>query len=102
MVDFTDPGDQPRFDAHGHYHAVFFHGVVNASVPIDVSQGPQKGIWATIPADFETKGVVVAVVANEPGAPTKESLVAGPGIILEQPTELATALLRGWASRVLP
>ncbi|KAK0715958.1 ferritin-like domain-containing protein [Lasiosphaeris hirsuta] len=101
-LDFTNPKNQPRFDAHGQYYAVFFHGVINASVPIDVSQWPQKEIWVTIPANFETKGVVVAVVATKPGAPTKESIVAGPGIILEQPAELATALLRGGASRALP
>ncbi|KAK0641945.1 ferritin-like domain-containing protein [Cercophora newfieldiana] len=95
---FTDPRNQPRFDPHWQYYAVFFHGVLNVSVPIDTSVWPQKEIWVTIPAHFETKGVIVAVVADRPGAPTKESIVAGPGIILEQPTALATALLKGGMS----
>jgi len=94
-LDFTDPRNQPQFDPYWQYYAVFFHGVLNVSVPISTSQWPQKEIFVTIPANFETKGVVVAVVADRPGAPTKESIVAGPGIILEQPASLATALLHG-------
>ncbi|KAL7625702.1 hypothetical protein AAE478_004923 [Parahypoxylon ruwenzoriense] len=92
-LNFTDPTNQPRFDPHTQYYAVFFHGVANASVPIDTSAWPEREIRVTIPERFETKGVVVAVVADAPGAPTKESVVAGPGIILEQPVELGTKLI---------
>ena len=64
-------------------------------MPIDMSEWPQREIRVTIASPFEIKGVLVAVVADQPGAPTKESIVAGPGIILEQPASLATSLLRG-------
>ncbi|KAK3389447.1 hypothetical protein B0H63DRAFT_409224 [Podospora didyma] len=94
-LDFTDKKNQPKFDHDKVYYAVFFHGVLNVSVPIDTKDWPQKEIWATIPSSFETKGIIVAAVADKPGAPTKESIVAGPGVILEQPAKLATALLRG-------
>ncbi|KAK4163349.1 hypothetical protein QBC43DRAFT_355095 [Cladorrhinum sp. PSN259] len=95
------PGDvsnQPRFDSHRQYYAVFFHGVLNVSVPIDTRghyPGSGKDIWVTIPASFETKGVIVACIADEVGAPRKESVVAGPAVILEQPEKLAVALLKG-------
>ena len=94
-LDFTDPRNQPHFSNYKVYYAVFFHGVLNVSVPIDTSRWPDEEIWVTIPKSFETKGVIVAVVADRIGAPTKESIVAGPGVILEQPTKLATALLHG-------
>ncbi|KAI1406008.1 ferritin-like domain-containing protein [Hypoxylon fuscum] len=92
-LNFTDPTNQPSFAAHKQYYAVFFHGVANISVPIDTSVYPSQEVRVTIPKEFETKGVIVAVVADCPGAPTKESVVAGPGVILEQPSALATALL---------
>jgi hypothetical protein len=93
-LDFTDPTNQPRFSPYIQYYAVFFHGVLNASVPIDTGGWPRRKIWVTIPPKFETKGVIVACIANRYGAPTKESIVAGPGIVLEQPAALATALLK--------
>ena len=100
-LNFTDPENQPRFAPGRQYHAVFFHGVANVSVPIDVSRwcpggagaGNESTISVTIPEQFETKGVIIAVVADAPGAPTAESVVAGPGIILEQPAWLATELI---------
>ncbi|EON98274.1 putative stress response protein rds1p-like protein [Phaeoacremonium minimum UCRPA7] len=93
-LNFTDATNQPSFCADKQYYAVFFHAVSNISVPIDTSCWPEKAINVTIPAEFEKdKGVVIAVVADTPGAPTKETVVAGPGIILEQPAALAVALL---------
>ncbi|KAI1772870.1 hypothetical protein F4818DRAFT_127243 [Hypoxylon cercidicola] len=92
-LNFTDPANQPRFAPGKQYYAVFFHGVTNISVPIDTAAWPARPIRVTIPRNFETKGVVVAVVADCPGAPTKEAVVAGPGIILEQPAALAVALI---------
>ncbi|KAK0746892.1 hypothetical protein B0T18DRAFT_412733 [Schizothecium vesticola] len=88
-------GRQPVFEAGRGYFAVFFHGMGNVSVPLETRGWPGESIWVTIPAEFESKGVVVAVVADEAGAPTKESLVAGPAVILEQPGELGMALLKG-------
>ena len=93
-LNFTDATNQPRFCAKKQYYVVFFHSVSNISVPIDTAGWPDKPINVTIPAEFESnKGVVIAVVADTPGAPTEESVVAGPGVILEQPAELAVALL---------
>ncbi|KAI1076041.1 hypothetical protein F5B20DRAFT_339079 [Whalleya microplaca] len=92
-LNFTDPTNQPKFHDSTQYYAVFFHGLVNVSVPIDTSCFPREQIKVTIPAQFETKGVIVAVVADKVGAPTKENVVAGPGIILEQPAELAVKLI---------
>ncbi|KAK4209998.1 hypothetical protein QBC37DRAFT_323017 [Rhypophila decipiens] len=98
-LDFPDPNNQPIFNNHTVYYAVFFHGVLNVSVPIDTSKWPQEEMWVTIPEAFETKGVIVACVADLPGAPTKENIVAGPAVILEQPAKLATALLHGGAEK---
>ncbi|KAI0011053.1 ferritin-like domain-containing protein [Xylariaceae sp. FL0662B] len=92
-LNFTDPTNQPKFHKGTQYYAVFFHGVANISVPIDTSCFPRAQINVTIPAQFETKGVVVAVVADTPGAPIKENVVAGPGIIVEQPAELGVKLI---------
>ena len=92
-LNFTDPTNQPKFEEDTQYYTVFFHGLKNISVPIDTKDWPEQEIRVTIPEQFETKGVIVAVVANEEGAPTKESVVAGPGVILEQPAALATKLL---------
>ncbi|KAI2464883.1 hypothetical protein F4781DRAFT_51539 [Annulohypoxylon bovei var. microspora] len=92
-LNFTDPDNQPSFARHTQYYAVFFHGVYNVSVPIDTMTWPEEQIFVTIPAQFETKGVIVAVIADTPGAPTKDTVVAGPGVILEQPVALATQLL---------
>ncbi|KAK3991106.1 hypothetical protein QBC44DRAFT_349492 [Cladorrhinum sp. PSN332] len=92
---FPNPQNQPRFNSYAQYYAVFFHGVMNVSVPIDTKGWPGREIWVTIPAGFETKGVIVACIADRFGAPSKESVVAGPAVILEQPAKLATALLKG-------
>ncbi|OTB06149.1 hypothetical protein M426DRAFT_319227 [Hypoxylon sp. CI-4A] len=92
-LNFTDPTNQPSFDTDTQYYAVFFHGVANVSVPINTTAWPEEDIRVTIPAQFETKGVIAAVIADCPGAPTKENVVAGPGIILEQPAALGPLLL---------
>ncbi|KAK8110464.1 uncharacterized protein PG998_006921 [Apiospora kogelbergensis] len=90
---FGDPTNQPKFAKGKQYYAVFFHGVANISVPIETCDWPQKNITVTIPPQFEEKGVIAAVVADTPGAPTKETVIAGPGIILEQPEPLGVKLL---------
>ncbi|KAI0124303.1 ferritin-like domain-containing protein [Xylariales sp. AK1849] len=91
-LNFTDPTNQPTFAADKQYYAVFFHGAYNISVALNTACWPKEEIRVTIPAKFETNGVIVAVVADTPGAPTKESVVAGPGTILEQPAALGLAL----------
>jgi len=90
---FGDPKNQPKFAKGKQYYAVFFHGMANISVPIETCDWPAKSISVTIPPQFEEKGVIAAIVADTPGAPTKETVIAGPGIILEQPEPLGRALL---------
>lgn len=96
-LNFTDPANQPQFEEGRDYWAVFFHGAANnVSVPLDLAgwqAGEDDAIRVTIPESFEAKGVVIAVVADAPGAPTAESVVAGPGIILEQPAKLALEVI---------
>ncbi|KAG7288310.1 hypothetical protein NEMBOFW57_007841 [Staphylotrichum longicolle] len=94
-LSFPEPDNQPVFDDDTQYYAVFFHSVLNVSVPIDTEGFPERPINVTIPASLERKGVFVALVADEPGAPTKESVVAGPAVVLEQPAELGLALVKG-------
>lgn len=92
-LSFTDPDNQPVFDEDKDYYVVFFHGVSNETVPIYTCAWPEKNITVQIPPMFEQKGVIAAVVADAPGAPTKESVVAGPGLILQQPAKIGVALL---------
>jgi hypothetical protein len=92
---FPDPTNQPVFEKYTHYYAVFCHGLTNVSMPLNTYGWPEKDIWVKIPKNFETRGAIVALIANKAGAPTKESVVAGPSVILEQPVQLGAALLRG-------
>jgi hypothetical protein len=62
------------------YFAVFFHGIINITVPFDTKTNTTR-----IP-DFElNKGLIVGVISDTPGAPTKECVVAGPVLLVEQP-----------------
>ena len=70
----------PNFASGNPYYAVFFHGVNNITVPFDT-----KTNSSVIPAAFESKGIILAVIADEPGAPTLDSVVAGPLFLLQQP-----------------
>ncbi|KAF3001278.1 hypothetical protein E8E13_004242 [Curvularia kusanoi] len=73
-VAFPDKSNQPKFVDGKDYYLVAFHGVNNASSPFDVKTGT-----AVIPADIEPhKGIIIFVIADCPGAPTLESVVAGP------------------------
>lgn len=77
---------QPAYKPDCQYHAVFFHGVQNITAPLDVGTNT-----TTIPKQFDGKGIILGVIADAPGAPTLESVVAGPLFLLEQPAGLATA-----------
>lgn len=62
------------------YHAVFFHELQNVSMCFDT-----KTNTTTIP-DFDlNKALILGVIADEVGAPYKESVVAGPVLLVEQP-----------------
>lgn len=86
-VQFEDPTNQPSFSEDKDYWAVFFHGVENISVPFDT-----KTNTTTIPAEFEALGLIISVIADEPGAPTEESCVAGPELFLQQPGQFGVEL----------
>lgn len=40
---------------------------------------------SVIPAAFDSQGITLVVIADESGAPTLDSVVAGPMILLQQP-----------------
>lgn len=62
------------------YYAVFYHELDVVSMPFDTTTNT-----TTIP-DFDlNKGLIVGVIADTPGAPTLESVVAGPVLLIQQP-----------------
>ncbi|KAE8450793.1 hypothetical protein EG329_005706 [Mollisiaceae sp. DMI_Dod_QoI] len=70
----------PAWNATQQYYAVFFHELVNVSMPFDTTTNT-----TTIP-DFDlNKGLIVGVIADTPGAPTLDTVVAGPVLLVEQP-----------------
>ena len=77
---FRDPANVPAFQEGKDYYAVFYHSLDVISVPFDVEMNR-----TVIPSVFERKGVYLVVIANLEGAPTLESVVAGPLNIFEQP-----------------
>lgn len=82
-------GEKPlRFEEGREYYAVFFHGLLNVSVPLDT-----RTMRVQVPAVLEPKGIFEVVLATEKGAPTDESVVAGPLVLLEDPAELGLQLL---------
>lgn len=93
QLNFTDPDNQPHFEKNAEYYAVFFHGVDVISAPLVMTQRPEQPPNATIPAEFEAKGVVIMVIATMRGAPTLSSVVAGPAIFLQQPAELGIKVI---------
>ena len=76
----------PDYEEGKDYYAVFFHGINNVTVPLDKTTG-----MSTVPATFESgKGIVIAVISDTVGAPTLDSVVAGPLILLQQPQSLTS------------
>ncbi|MCJ1454570.1 hypothetical protein MMC28_004923 [Mycoblastus sanguinarius] len=69
----------PAFSADQDYYAVFFHGLDTISVPYNLTSNS-----SVIPSEFEQKGLIIAVIADEVDAPTEDSVVAGPLFIMEQ------------------
>ncbi|KAM4057590.1 ferritin-like domain-containing protein [Hirsutella rhossiliensis] len=92
-LNFTDPSNQPRFDKGKQYYATFFHGPSNISVAIDTESWPEHSIQVKIPPQFEARGVIIAVLTDTVGAPTVDTVKAGPSILLEQPAALGLAVL---------
>jgi len=76
---FTTP--PPAWKDGCTYYAVFFHELLNISMPFNTKTNTTK-----IP-DFDlNKGLIVGVIADTPGAPTLDTVVAGPVLLVEQPT----------------
>ncbi|KAI8623325.1 hypothetical protein F5Y19DRAFT_468610 [Xylariaceae sp. FL1651] len=93
QLNFTESDNQPQFEKDAQYYAVFYHGVNVISTPITTARWPEQPITVTIPAQFEVKGVVVMVLANTTGAPTLDTVVAGPALFLQQPAELGVLVV---------
>ena len=70
----------PSYESDKSYYAVFFHGLNNITMPFDT-----KLNTSVIPATLDSQGVILVVIADEPGAPTLDSVIAGPMILLQQP-----------------
>lgn len=78
---FPAPQLQPKWQKGKKYYAVYFHALSNISVPLDT-----KTLKSTVPSQFDKdKGVIIVAIADQPGAPTEESVVAGPVLLLQQP-----------------
>jgi hypothetical protein len=75
---FTTP--PPVWEVGKQYYAVFFHEIANVSMPFDTVKNTTM-----IPQFDLNKGLIVGVIADTPGAPWKESVVAGPVLLVEQP-----------------
>ena len=84
---FTDPKNQPKFEAGTDYYAVFFHGLLNITEPFDTKTHKTK-----IPEELEAKGLFLSVISDTPGAPSIDTVKAGPWILIEQPVELNTGV----------
>lgn len=85
---FSNPTNQPHFEADKTYYAVYFHGLLNITEPFDT-----KTNASIIPPEFEARGLFLAVISDTPGAPTIDSVKAGPLVITEQPVELNSGIL---------
>jgi hypothetical protein len=82
-------GEKPlRFEESCEYYAVSFHGVLNVSMPLDT-----RAMSVQIPTALEPEGIFEVFLATEKGAPTDESVVAGPLVLLEDPAKLGLLLL---------
>ena len=92
QLNFTQANNQPRFD-HGHqYYLVFYHGINVISVAVDTDKWPEDPVSVEIPR-FDDKGVIIAVMARDEGAPTLDSVVAGPVLLLQQPSQLGLQVI---------
>ncbi|MCJ1236827.1 hypothetical protein MMC14_004809 [Varicellaria rhodocarpa] len=82
-IKFAFPAAKPTFKAGQDYYAVYFHGLYNITVPYDPVTSE-----SVIPSTFEPLGLILAVIADTPGAPTEDSVVAGPEFLFQQPVEI--------------
>lgn len=87
-ITFEFPDDKPAFKNDVEYFAVYFHALANIAVPFD-----PKTKTSRVPAKFDAgKGIIIAIIADRYGAPTKESCLTAPLILLQQPGSLTQSL----------
>ncbi|KAK5109868.1 hypothetical protein LTR62_006475 [Meristemomyces frigidus] len=87
-IQFTFPGHEPKWKHGKEYYAVFVHAINNITVPFD----PKTGM-STVPAEFDSnRGLIYALIVDQPGAPCLESMLAGPLTLLQQPAALTTVI----------
>lgn len=85
---YKDPKNVPTYQDDKEYWAVFYHGLQKQSVTFD-----PKNSHVKIPAQFDLNaGIIIVNIAKEKDAPTEDSVVAGPLILLEQPGSLTTQI----------
>ena len=85
---FSDPTNQPHFEVGKTYYAVYFHGLLNITEPFDT-----KTNASIVPPEFEARGLFLVVISDTPGAPTIDSVKAGPLVLTEQPVEINSGIL---------
>jgi hypothetical protein len=74
---FPDENNQPESRQGEEYFLVAFHGPLDVSAHYDVEASS-----AVIPSDIEAhKGIFILVLTDVPGAPTLNSVMAGPLIV---------------------
>lgn len=79
-IEFVWESAPPAWKDGACYYAVFYHELNVVSMPFDIETN-----LTTIP-DFDlNKGLIVGVIADTPNAPTLESVVAGPVLLVQQP-----------------
>lgn len=95
-----DRGKPLVFQGNETYFAVFFHGLLNFSMPLDTGSSPMH---VTVSERLEAKGIFEVVLATEEGAQTEESVVAGPLVLLMEPVELGWSCLVevGWSDGLM-
>lgn len=79
-IEFVFTTAPPAWNATQQYYAVFFHELLNISMPFDTTTNT-----TTIPEFDLNKGLIVGVISDTPGAPTLDTVVAGPVLLVEQP-----------------
>ncbi len=87
VLNFTTPDRKPHFVAGKKYYAVFFHGLFNISAPFDTTK-----LSTVVPPQIEALGITIVVIADEEGAPIKQSVLAGPLVLPESPLALAAGV----------
>jgi hypothetical protein len=84
---YNDPENVLTYEEGRSYFAVFFHGLEIISMPFDTITNS-----TVIPREFEEKGVILAVISDQEGAPTEDSVLAGPLFLMQQPGQLVSSL----------